>query len=180
MTRVGVESRGYIHGDDGAFGAGECVYEFGVYAAGRTSNARAQEGVNGDVGIGQGVLHCCDAINRLHDVRGQSVEVGFCIACYFPGGCGCEYLDFCTALGRLSGDDKAVAAVVAFATEDDDVPILEFAQQVFYCPGYALPGGFHEFDARHTTVNCPTVNRCHLGAGDKLNHRGGCEVVRAV
>ena len=125
-------------------------------------------------------MYCCDAVNRLHNVRGQSVEVGFGIACYFAGGCGCECLDFCTALGSLSGNDKTVTAIIAFATQDDDMPVLEFAQQVFYNPGYTLAGGFHKFDARHTTVNCPTVNGCHLGAGDKLSHRGGCEVVRAV
>ena len=42
FARVGVESRGYIYGDDGAFGAGEGVYEVGVNATGRTSNTRAQ------------------------------------------------------------------------------------------------------------------------------------------
>ena len=52
LARVGVESRGYIYGDYGALGTDECVYEFGVYAAGRSLNACAQEGVNGDVGIG--------------------------------------------------------------------------------------------------------------------------------
>ena len=52
FARIGVESRGYIYGDYGTFGAGECVYKVGVYAAGRSLNARTQERVNGDVGIG--------------------------------------------------------------------------------------------------------------------------------
>ena len=42
FARVGVESRGYIYGDYGAFGAGERVYEVGVYAAGGPLDTRAQ------------------------------------------------------------------------------------------------------------------------------------------
>ena len=132
--------------------------------------ARAQKRVHRDICTGECGLHCCDAINRLRDVCGQAVEIDFGIAFDLACRGRQEHLNDCAALGRVSRNDKPVAPVVALAAQHHEMAILKPAQQVFYDLGRALPGGFHEIDARRAAINCPTVDRSHLGVGEKCDH----------
>ena len=131
---------------------------------------RAQKRVHRDICTGECGLHCCDAINRLRDVCGQAVEIDFGIAFDLACRGRQEHLNDCAALGRVSRNDKPVAPVVALAAQHHEMAILKPAQQVFYDLGRALPGGFHEIDARRAAINCPTVDRSHLGVGEKCDH----------
>lgn len=73
--------------------------------------------------------------------------------------------DGSSLLGKLSGDDKAVPAVVSFSAENDAVQITDIVQRLKDEIGSRTAGVFHQAQIAHLILDRILLDLFHLFGG---------------
>ena len=150
---VGVPAAGEVDGEDGGGDEGEGVAEEGCGAAQGGLEAGADDGIDEEVGFGEefgevfGGDVLAGVLRRLHRrwLRGGGSGLSAASPLSSDAGRSEEDADAYTFTGEDAGGGEAIAAVVAFAAEDEDVGGLGVVAQGE--GGYGLAGGLHEVSA---------------------------------
>jgi hypothetical protein len=157
---VGGEARGHVDGDDGRRARVHRRDERGGGTFDRAVEASAEERVDHDVRCRERQARGCGRTRPAGEGgRGVAAETGR-VAVE-------EDAHRATGVGEEARSDKAVAAVVAGAGDDEDPPLGDEAGGDL---GDRAAGGFHEVDAGDAAGDGAAVGLGHLGGGEELVH----------
>ncbi|MPN03330.1 hypothetical protein SDC9_150557 [bioreactor metagenome] len=99
---------------------------------------------------------------KLDDCTGllKTAVVGLAVRRHLIRRFGKEHLNRKSLFAELSGNDLAIAAVIAWTADHTDQHIL--LQRAFNHPGTLGTGFFHQINSTDTGSNCFLVHLCHF------------------